>query len=60
VLCQEELGEDILKMSTDEIISRTKLLDNEIKVIEVDFLCLCYETVLSQWCIMEVLIVILK
>ena len=29
---QESLGEEILKMSTNEIISRTKLLDNEIKV----------------------------
>lgn len=29
---QESLGEEILRMSTDEIVSRTRLLDNEIKV----------------------------
>ena len=31
-LSQAALDEEILQMSTDEIISRTKLLENEIKV----------------------------
>lgn len=30
---QEGLGEEVLRMGTDEIVSRTRLLDNEIKVI---------------------------
>ncbi len=29
---QESLGEEVLRMSNDEVISRTRLLDNEIKV----------------------------
>jgi hypothetical protein len=29
---QESLGEEVLRMSNDEIVSRTRLLDNEIKV----------------------------
>ena len=29
---QESLGEEVMRMSTDEIVSRTRLLDNEIKV----------------------------
>lgn len=32
-LFQESLGEEVLRMSNDEIVSRTRLLDNEIKVI---------------------------
>ena len=27
---QESLGEEVMRMSTDEIVSRTRLLDNEI------------------------------
>lgn len=26
------MGEDVLRMSTDEIVGRTRLLDNEIRV----------------------------
>ena len=33
-LFQESLGEEVLRMSNDEIVSRTRLLDNEIKVSE--------------------------
>lgn len=34
LLClQAALDDEILQMSTDEIISRTKLLENEIKVV---------------------------
>ena len=29
---QEALGEEVLRMSIDEIISRTRLLENDIKV----------------------------
>lgn len=29
---QLSIGEDILRMTTDDIISRTRLLDNDIKV----------------------------
>ena len=36
IFLQEDiLGEDILKMSVNEINSRAKLLDNEIKVLTV-------------------------
>ena len=38
-LLQESLGEEVLRMSTDEIVSRTRLLDNEIKVGEIQ-LCI--------------------
>lgn len=33
MLFQESLGEQILKLNTDEIVTRTKLLENEIKVL---------------------------
>lgn len=32
-----ELGQDILKASTDEIMNRTRLLENEIKVCPFPF-----------------------
>ena len=32
VVTQEALDEEVLRMSTDEIISRTRLLENDIKV----------------------------
>ena len=31
------MGEDVLRMSTDEIVGRARLLDNEIKVPRRDF-----------------------
>ena len=33
LILQEDLGADVLKMSTEEIISRIRLLDNEVKVV---------------------------
>jgi len=34
-LLQESLGDEVMKMGNDEIISRTRLLDNEIKVNKI-------------------------
>lgn len=31
---EESMCEEVLRMSTDEIISRTRLLDNEIKIMK--------------------------
>jgi len=31
-LLKESIGEEVLRMSNDEIVSRTRLLDSEIKV----------------------------
>ena len=39
---QESLGEQILKLNTDEIVTRTKLLENEIKVIKYSHIVLCF------------------
>ena len=33
---QVELGEDILKMSPDEIKARTRLIDNEVRIMRSD------------------------
>nr|CAB3265230.1 26S protease regulatory subunit 6A-B [Phallusia mammillata] len=40
---EEELGEEILKMSTNEIASRTKLLVNEIKIMKSETLRINHE-----------------
>jgi len=32
VCFEESIGEEVLRMSNDEIVSRTRLLDSEIKV----------------------------
>lgn len=41
--CEKGLGEDVLRMSTDEIIGRTRLLDNEIKIMRSDMLRINHE-----------------
>jgi len=40
---EEDLGEDILKMSVNEIVSRTKLLDNEINIMRSESLRISHE-----------------
>ncbi|XP_074650059.1 26S proteasome regulatory subunit 6A-B [Tubulanus polymorphus] len=40
---EESLGEDILRMSTDEIVSRTRLLDNEIKIMKSEVMRISHE-----------------
>ncbi|KDR21295.1 hypothetical protein L798_04269, partial [Zootermopsis nevadensis] len=40
---QESLGEDVLRMSTDEIVSRTRLLDNEIKIMKSEVMRISHE-----------------
>lgn len=40
---EESLGEEVLRMSTDEIISRTRLLDNEIKIMKSEVLRIGHE-----------------
>ena len=30
---EDELPDDVLRMSTDELISRTRLLDNEVRIL---------------------------
>ncbi|CAK8683501.1 26S proteasome regulatory subunit 6A-B [Clavelina lepadiformis] len=40
---EESLGEEIQKMSTNEIISRTKLLDNEIKIMKSETMRISHE-----------------
>ena len=44
VVYQEEVGDDVMKMSSNEIQSRTKLMDNEVKVT----LCACACLLLSE------------
>ncbi|XP_031566783.1 26S proteasome regulatory subunit 6A-B [Actinia tenebrosa] len=39
----EELGEEVLRMSTDEIVSRTRLLDNEIKIMKSEIMRISHE-----------------
>lgn len=41
--CQESLGEEVLRMGTDEIVSRTRLLDNEIKIMKSDVMRIGHE-----------------
>ncbi|KAI4466502.1 26s proteasome regulatory subunit [Holotrichia oblita] len=40
---QESLGEEVLRMSTDEIVSRTRLLDNEIKIMKSEVMRINHE-----------------
>ncbi|PSN35000.1 26S protease regulatory subunit 6A [Blattella germanica] len=40
---EESLGEDVLRMSTDEIVSRTRLLDNEIKIMKSEVMRISHE-----------------
>ncbi|KAK3089118.1 hypothetical protein FSP39_001006 [Pinctada imbricata] len=35
---EESLGEEVLKLNTDEIVTRTKLLENEIKIMKSEIL----------------------
>lgn len=37
------MGEDVLRMSTDEIVSRTRLLDNEIKIMKSEVMRISHE-----------------
>jgi 26S proteasome regulatory subunit T5 len=37
------LGEDVLQMSTDEVVSCTKLLDNEIKIMKSEVMRISHE-----------------
>lgn len=37
------MGEDVLRMSTDEIVSRTRLLDNEIKIMKSELMRISHE-----------------
>ena len=41
--CQESLGEEVLKMSTEEIVSRTRLLDNEVKIMKSEVMRISHE-----------------
>lgn len=40
---EEALGDDVLRMSTDEIVSRTRLLDNEIKIMKSEVMRINHE-----------------
>lgn len=40
---QDALGEDIMRMSTEEIVSRTRLLDNEIKIMKSEVMRISHE-----------------
>lgn len=40
---EEDLGEDVMKMSVSEIQSRTKLLDNEVKIMKSDAMRISHE-----------------
>ncbi|XP_064621023.1 26S proteasome regulatory subunit 6A-B [Lineus longissimus] len=40
---EESLGEDVLRMGTDEIVSRTRLLDNEIKIMKSEVMRISHE-----------------
>ncbi|EDO37502.1 predicted protein [Nematostella vectensis] len=39
----EEMGEEVLRMSTDEIVSRARLLDNEIKIMKSEIMRISHE-----------------
>ncbi|CAH0382116.1 unnamed protein product [Bemisia tabaci] len=39
----DELGEEVLRMSTDEILSRTRLLDNEVKIMKSEVMRISHE-----------------
>ncbi|CAL7946803.1 unnamed protein product [Xylocopa violacea] len=40
---EDTLGEDVWRMSTDEIVSRTRLLDNEIKIMKSEVMRISHE-----------------
>jgi 26S proteasome regulatory subunit T5 len=40
---KEEINEDILKLQTDDIVSRTRLLENEIKIIRSEIMRISHE-----------------
>ncbi|KAJ8051040.1 26S proteasome regulatory subunit 6A [Holothuria leucospilota] len=40
---EETVGEEVLRMSTDEIIGRTRLLDNEIKIMKSEMMRIQHE-----------------
>lgn len=40
---QDALGEEVLRMSTDEIISRARLLDNEVKIMKSEVMRISHE-----------------
>ncbi|XP_017471963.1 PREDICTED: 26S protease regulatory subunit 6A-B [Rhagoletis zephyria] len=40
---EETLGEEVLRMSTDEIVSRTRLMDNEIKIMKSEVMRITHE-----------------
>jgi len=40
---EESLGEEVLRMSTDEVVSRTRLLDNEIKIMKSEIMRISHE-----------------
>ncbi|ENN70793.1 hypothetical protein D910_03655 [Dendroctonus ponderosae] len=40
---EEALGEEVLRMSSDEIISRTRLMDNEIKIMKSEVMRINHE-----------------
>ncbi|XP_014665246.1 PREDICTED: 26S protease regulatory subunit 6A-B [Priapulus caudatus] len=40
---EDALGEEILRMSSDEIVSRTRLLDNEIKIMKSEVMRISHE-----------------
>jgi 26S proteasome regulatory subunit T5 len=40
---QESLGEEVLRMATDEVIGRTRLLDNEIKIMKSEVMRISHE-----------------
>ncbi|KAI8131013.1 hypothetical protein FF38_04312 [Lucilia cuprina] len=39
----DELGEEVMRMSTDEIVSRTRLMDNEIKIMKSEVMRITHE-----------------
>ncbi|XP_065072140.1 26S proteasome regulatory subunit 6A-B [Rhopilema esculentum] len=40
---EEELGADVLKMSTEEMVSRIRLLDNEVKIMKSEIMRVSHE-----------------
>lgn len=42
-LQEPSVGEEVLQMSTDEIVSRTRLLDNEVKIMKSEVMRISHE-----------------
>merc|ERR1719323_2564392 len=40
---QDSLGEEVLRMGTDEVVSRTRLLDNEVKIMKSEIMRISHE-----------------